>query len=324
MHLTDHAFIGSASKIPVNPPCPVLSFSPVVLSIADRQVDLQVRVSAPATGTSLPIVLFSHGHGQSNYLSSLEGYAPICDFWAGHGFVVIQPTHLTSRSLGIPINSSNIRDIYLDSRARDMSRIIDHLDDIEATVPLLKGRLDKSKIAVAGHSMGARTASALLGATNTDPRDSTVSDLGDSRIKAGVIIGGSGKGGADLNEAGRNRTPYHGPDFSQMHTPTLVVWGDDDAGSHFTSRGPNWHKDSYTLAPEPKDAFMVRGGKHGFGGISGWDAGEVDDPSPERLAAVLRVTWAWLRSQLHSGDRAWEEACEALKGLEGLGMIESK
>jgi predicted dienelactone hydrolase len=31
--------------------------------------------------------VFSHGFG-----SSLDGYGPLADFWAAHGFVVIQPS----------------------------------------------------------------------------------------------------------------------------------------------------------------------------------------------------------------------------------------
>jgi len=50
----------------------VLSVSPVVLPAPGRVVDLEVRVSAPVTGGGLPVVLLSHGHGNSNNLSSLR------------------------------------------------------------------------------------------------------------------------------------------------------------------------------------------------------------------------------------------------------------
>lgn len=80
---------------------PVLSVSPVVLPAPGRAVDLQVRVSAPVTGSDLPVILLSHGQGYSNHLSSLNGYAPLANFWAAHGFVVIQPTHLSSRTLSL-------------------------------------------------------------------------------------------------------------------------------------------------------------------------------------------------------------------------------
>src|SRR5882757_6541432 len=96
-------------------PTPVLSVAPVVIPAPGRAVDLEVRVSAPATrtgtatgtgsrtgtgtGSDLPVILLSHGHGYSNHLSSLNGYAPLATYWAARGFVVIQPTHLSSRTL---------------------------------------------------------------------------------------------------------------------------------------------------------------------------------------------------------------------------------
>ncbi len=89
----------ASAPVPTSAPTPVLSVGPVVLPAPGRPVDLQIRVSAPmapATGDSLPVLLLSHGQGYSNHLSSLNGYAPLANFWAAHGFAVIQPTHLSS------------------------------------------------------------------------------------------------------------------------------------------------------------------------------------------------------------------------------------
>ncbi len=73
----------------VGAPTPVVSVSPVTLPAPGRAVDLQVRVSAPVSGEGVPVILLSHGQGRSHHLSSLNGYAPLADFWAAHGFVVI-------------------------------------------------------------------------------------------------------------------------------------------------------------------------------------------------------------------------------------------
>jgi predicted dienelactone hydrolase len=70
---------GSAGTEAASAPAPVVSFTPVVLSAPSRGVDLSLRVSAPATGHSLPIIVFSHGNGQSMY-----GYGPLAHCWAAH------------------------------------------------------------------------------------------------------------------------------------------------------------------------------------------------------------------------------------------------
>lgn len=324
MIFPNHALIGSAAKIPTSPPTPVLSFSPVVIRCPNRRVDLQLRVSVPSTGDALPIILLSHGHGRSNWLSSHEGYGPLADFWAGHGFAVLQPTHLSSKTLDIALDGQNIRELFLDSRANDMTIILDNLDVIENTVPLLKGRLDRAKVAVAGHSLGGITSSILLGATNIDPRNGFKTDLFEKRITAGIVIGGTGNGGSDLSESGTKMLPFYDMDFTTMKTPALVVWGDEDVGPHLTNRGADWHADPYGLSPAPKDSLSIKGGKHGFGGISGWDAGETLDESPERLAVVQRMTLAYLKSQFYEGDESWGEASKVLKGFEELGSAESK
>ncbi|WP_263385489.1 alpha/beta hydrolase family protein, partial [Granulicella arctica] len=159
--LQDHALIGEAGKIPVSPSTPVVSVSPITLSVPGRLVDLQVRVSAPTSGRDLPIILLSHGQGRSNHLSSLNGYGPVVNFWAAHGFVVIQPTHLSSKSLGLPPETRGAP-LFWRSRVEDMMHILDRLDQIEAAVPDIAGRLDIGRVAVVGHSMGGHTAGMLL------------------------------------------------------------------------------------------------------------------------------------------------------------------
>ncbi|OTA99421.1 hypothetical protein M426DRAFT_325134 [Hypoxylon sp. CI-4A] len=322
MATRDHVLIGAAKNIPVNSPTQIYSFGPIVLPYPERPVDLELKVVAPAIGDALPIIILSHGQGMSNWLNSLNGYAPLAEFWAAHGFVVIQPTHLSSRSL--QLDAPKGKEYYWQDRAQDITRVIDQLDTIEAAVPVLKGRLDKAKIAVAGHSLGAATTSLVLGLKNIDPRDGSTYFNPEKRVKAGVILTGTGNGGADLSDFGKGMVPFYGPDFSEMHTPALVVCGEEDVSPHLTTRGADWHADAYSLAPGPKDLVWVKGAKHGLGGISGWDAGETQDESPERLGAVQRLTWAYLRSALYPGDTAWDDAVEALKQNAELGSVESK
>ncbi|MFJ9097774.1 alpha/beta hydrolase family protein [Streptomyces sp. NPDC102405] len=304
-------------------PAPVLSYSPVVLSVPGRPVDLQVRVSAPETGTDLPVILLSHGQGPSNNLSSLNGYAPLVNFWAAHGFVVIQPTHLTSRTLSHQVADAPGAPFFWRSRSEDMSHILDRLDEIEKAVPLLAGRIGHTKVAVAGHSFGGFTSSLLLGALVTD--DGEEVSLLEPRIKAGVLLAAPGRGDV-INGPMADALPvFRTIDFSTMTTPALVVVGDEDDSRHFTDMGPDWHADPYTLAPGPKALLTLFGAGHALGGIPGYDVAETTDESPERVAAVGRLTSAYLRSRLHPGDNAWQTAREALtSGLDPVGRVEAK
>ncbi|MGI5352024.1 alpha/beta hydrolase family protein [Streptomyces sp. CA-250714] len=306
-------------------PAPVLSVSPVVLPAPGRAVDLEVRVSAPVTGGDLPVILLSHGQGFSNHLSSLNGYAPLANFWAAHGFVVIQPTHLSSRTLSLAPDTPGAP-MYWRSRAEDMTRILDQFDVIEAAVPQLVGRLDRSKVAVAGHSMGGHTASLLLGARLIDPDDGAEVNLTEPRIKAGVLLAAPGRGGDALTESvAENFAFLLTTDFSTMTTPALVVAGDKDISDHLTVRGPDWHADPYVLSPGPKSLLTLFGAEHGLGGVSGYDVAETTDENPVRVSAVQRLTWAYLRTELCPGDSAWQAARDALTSSpDPLGRIESK
>ncbi|AXK33881.1 alpha/beta fold hydrolase [Streptomyces armeniacus] len=307
-------------------PAPVLSVAPVLLPAPGRAVDLEIRVSAPVTGNDLPVLLLSHGQGYSHHLSSLNGYAPLADFWAAHGFVVIQPTHLSSRTLTLDPADDPEAPLYWRSRAQDMTRVLDRLDEVEAAVPQLAGRLDRGRVAVAGHSMGGHTASLLLGTRLTDPHDGTEVDLAEPRITAGVLLAAPGRGGDALSEfAAENIPAFLTTDFSTMTTPALVVAGDKDTSGHLTVNGPDWHADPYTLAPGPKTLLTLFDAEHGLGGISGYDVAETTDENPARVSAVQRLTWAYLRTRLYPGDPAWQTVSAALTaGPDAVGRVDAK
>ena len=306
--------INQARHIPVNEATTTISISPVTLPAPDRGIPLEMRITAPAAGGDLPIILLSHGAGPSLYISSKDGYGPLVNFYAEHGFAVIQPTHVSSRVSGLGPDAPGAP-LFWRSRANDMKLILDRLDEIEHLVPLIAGRLDRSRIAVVGHSMGGQTAGMLLGARLTDPKDEAATDVSmiEPRISAGVLLAAPGKGGDSLSEFVRENYSALNPDFSHMTTRTLVVAGDADVNPHLTTRGADWHADPYHLSPGSDCLLTLHGAKHGLGGIAGYDAKETDDEDPDRLAVTQRMSWAYLRSALYADDPAWPEACKALK-----------
>ncbi|MFF0525354.1 alpha/beta hydrolase family protein [Actinomadura nitritigenes] len=304
-------------------PVPVVSVKPVVLpppgpGADPRREDLRVRVSAPATGDALPIIVFSHGFG-----SSLEGYGPLTDYWAARGFVVIQPTHLDSRTVALPEDDPRTPRIWR-FRVEDLKRVLDHLDVLEAAVPGLAGRLDRDRVAAAGHSFGGQTAGNLLGLRVLDPVTGEGEDLSDPRVKAGVLLATAGRGGADLTPFAAEHYPFMNPTFAHMTTPALVVMGERD-DLPLTVRGPDWTADPYHLSPGGKSLLTVYGAEHSLGGIPGYEARETTDEDPERLGLVQRLTLAYLRHALGIDDSGWTAACrELLEDDDPLGRVESK
>jgi len=305
--------VEDALFIPVDARRQTLSINSVVLDVPGRQIPLEIRITAPVEGDDLPVILFSHGHGPSFYLPSKDGYAPLANFYAERGLVVIQPTHLNSKVAGLPAGAPG-GPLFWRSRVEDMRAIIDKLEDIEAAFPAIKGRLDRNRIAVVGHSMGGQTAGMLLGARLTDPTDPEAQDvdLKDERIKAGIMLTAPGNGGEALSEMAATNYPFFNPDFSTLTTRTLVVVGEKDYSAHLTVKGPAWHADAFHDSPGANCLMTVLGAEHGLGGISGYDAKETQDESPERLEVVLRMTWAYLRSALRDGDGSWDVARQAL------------
>lgn len=193
---------------PVGPACPAISFGPFFLNRPDRPVPMEIKVTAPAEGAECPVLLFSHGHGSSNYLSSVRGYEPLVEFWAMHGFIVVQVTHLDSVTLALDPTGPEGATFWR-SRAENITALIDRLDQIEAMVPGLSGRMDGTRIAVAGHSLGGQTVLLLGGARMRDPRSGAVIDLTEPRLGAAIAIAPPGNG-ADLAEWARQRYPELG------------------------------------------------------------------------------------------------------------------
>lgn len=273
----------------------IVSVKPVHLS------DLPVRISAPVDGHDLPVIVFSHGFG-----SSLEGYGPLTDFWAGAGFVVVQPTHLDSRTVGLPADDPRTPDIWR-HRVADLVRVLDGLGTLEKAVPGLAGRVDADRVAVAGHSFGGQTAGLLLG-ERLLPWDE---DLSDPRVRAGVLLAAAGRGGDDLTPFATENFPFLNPDFAHLTAPALVVAGDAD-DSPLSTRGPDWMTDAFHLSPGRKSLLTVFGGEHSLGGIPGYEAKETTDEDPGRVALIQQVTTAFLRSELEGA--AWPPVVDGRLG----------
>jgi dienelactone hydrolase len=296
---------------------PVVSVGPVALTAPGRALPLDVRVSAPVTGAILPIVLFSHGYGWS-----FDAYAPLVAFWASRGFIVIQPTHLDSRRTGIGMDDDRFPAIWTE-RIADLTRILDQLGTIVSAIPGLASRIDRSSISAVGHSWGAQTVQALLGARVVDAHGDIGVDMSDGRIAAGILLSATGIGGDELRPFAQQHFAFMNPSFAELTTPTLVVAGDHDQ-SPMSSRGPDWFTDAYTFSPGATDLVTLFGAEHALGGVAGYGVAETTDENPERVAVLQRLSTAYLRSALFPTDDSWTRARATLNdSADPIGRVDS-
>lgn len=311
--------IEPAANTVTGPATAIISVRPVVLEAPDRGTDLQLRVSAPVNGQDLPVVLFSHGLG-----FSMDAYGPIVDFWAAHGFVVIQPTHLDSVALGLAPDDPRGPNVWR-YRIEDLRRVLDELGTIEASVPGLRARLDYGRIAATGHSYGATSASALLGARVLAPGGDPEEDFTDSRVMAGVLLCLAGLAGNELTPLATQMFSFMSPKFDHMNTPALIGAGDADQ-SMLSTRGPDWWRDGYQLSPGEKSLLTLAGAEHGLGGIHAYGTiPQSPAENPATVALVQQVTTAYLRSVLKVDEASYPTVRDALAfDAAPIGHLESK
>src|SRR5690242_3909289 len=75
-------------------PFPVGAIPSATLHDAQRNKDLTMAIEYPTRGGPYPVIVFSHGYG-----SSSEGYVALTEYWTGHGYVVIKPSHADANAL---------------------------------------------------------------------------------------------------------------------------------------------------------------------------------------------------------------------------------
>ncbi|MFJ4667550.1 alpha/beta hydrolase family protein [Kitasatospora purpeofusca] len=275
----------------------IVSVKPIAVPAPGRSVELQVKVTAPLAGRDLPVLVFSHGNAWS-----LDGYEPLVDRWAAAGFVVVQPTHLDSRRNGIGWDDPRFADIWR-VRIAELHAVLDNLGDILLGAGGLEARTDRGRVAVVGHSWGAQTAGAVLGARVLDADGVPGEDFSHPAVAAGALIAATGTGDT-LTPFAVEHLPFMRPDYSTMTVPTLVVAGGKDR-SRLSTRGPDWFTDAYHLAPSPKSLLAVAEGEHTMGGVAGEAVAETTDEDPARVALVADAISAYLLDALKVDGTAW-------------------
>jgi predicted dienelactone hydrolase len=102
-------------------------------------------------------------------------------------------------------------------RVKDITSILDALDQLERQVPPVKGKLDRGAIAVAGHSFGAFVAQCHGGVRTLV--DGKLTSLADSRVKCVVPISAQGES---------ENFGLTAESWAEAHTPALHITGTRD------------------------------------------------------------------------------------------------
>ncbi|MCX5505756.1 alpha/beta fold hydrolase (plasmid) [Streptomyces sp. NBC_00053] len=294
----------------------IVAVKPIAVPAPDRGIDLQVKVTAPLSGQNLPVIVFSHGNAWS-----LDGYEPLVDRWAAAGFVVVQPTHLDSRRNGLGWDDPRFATVWR-VRIADLHAVLDGLDDILLQAGGLETRVDRGRTAIVGHSWGAQTVGALLGARVLDADGIPGEDFSHSAVAAGALIAATGTGDT-LTPFAAEHLPFMRPDYSTMTTPALVVAGGKDR-SQLSTRGPEWFTDAYRLSPSPKSLLTIAEGEHTLGGIAGEMVAETTDEDPARVALVADAVSAYLLDALKLNSAAWTALDNATEAGDSTWSISSK
>jgi predicted dienelactone hydrolase len=214
---------------------------------AARGKDVVFTVEYPTRPGSYPLILFSHGFGATR-----QAYVGLSSHWASQGYVVIKPAHSDSGK----VQAGAAADAWRDqapadwrNRVSDVTAVIDGLDRIEESYPELKGKIDRAKIGVAGHSYGAFTAM-LLGGAKTYPGAVSYAD---PRVKAVVV----------MSPQGPSETfGLTNDSFGEMRGPALFMTGTLDRGLA-DNETPEWRRQAFELAPAgDKWLVVIEGARH--------------------------------------------------------------
>lgn len=258
-----------------------------------RDRNLGLKVFHPVGGeVPLPVVLFSHGLGGSQW-----GYAYLGRYLAAHGYISIHCTHPGSDWLlwegkGFGAAMANLRKAQEDpaiwrERPRDLRFILDQFAVLTEQAPVLAGRLDASRIAVAGHSLGAYTALALAGLRPTLPEGQV--DLADTRPRAFVAMSPQGSGGFQQPGA-----------WAGINRPVLLLSGTEDEQPFGGSgHGLAWRMQAWNGIPEGVKSMLVLDGATHMAFAGG---GMGEKPDAAKMAAICQAVTAFLDARLGGGS----------------------
>ena len=252
--------------------------------------EMSLRIVYPDQGGPYPIIVFSHGT-----FSSSDKYDLVVEFWAERGYVVILPNHLDANYGIIPNKTEDMVHI-VNTRISDMSLVLDNLDEIEVQNPGLQGKLNRSKIIAAGHSIGTQVVLVNTGQRIRNPTNNYVTESSEERFMAAVMLSDPGKMALMPDDAWKGGL-----------TPTFLTTGPDDYGLMGDGRRvAEYQNEILTLPDEPtgdKYLLLNERGDHYFGGLIHRDVKKV--PDYDGLAVFNAASLAFMDAHTRDVESAW-------------------
>ena len=261
-------------------PFAVNEIAGLVVHDEKRNKDVRVRMFYPVIAGKYPVIVFSHGAGGSDTCCE-----SLTRHWATYGYITVQPVHDDSVVQRRSDGDENarfpqaVRDALKnptlwESRPRDISFILDSLAGLQKRVAGLSGKIDPSRVGVAGHSMGAYTAEAIGGAL-VDLPGHPGQNFFDPRAKAVLCLSPQGPGQFGLTAHS----------FANVSLPFMGVTGSRDNLEPLTNAA--WHKIPFERSqPGDKYELFIQGASH----MSFVSAETVNSARSSQAAAVLGYT----------------------------------
>jgi predicted dienelactone hydrolase len=261
-------------------PLAVNEVAGLLLHDEKRNKDVRVRIFYPVIAGKYPVIIFSHGAGGSDTCCEA-----LTRHWATYGYITLQPIHEDSVVQRHSSGDENARfpqairealknPALWESRPRDISFLLDSLAGLQKRVAGLNGKIDTSRIGVAGHSIGAYTAEATGGAL-VDLPDRPGQNFSDARAKAILCLSPQGPGQFGLTAHS----------FSNVSLPFMGITGSLDNSGPLANAA--WHKIPFERSqPGDKYEVFIQGASH----MSFVTADTVDSARSSQAAAILGYT----------------------------------
>jgi predicted dienelactone hydrolase len=283
---------------------PVGSIPSATLHDAQRNRDLSMAIEYPTRGGPYPVIVFSHGYGSTSegYIGLTEywvgrGYVVIKPSHADAGALrkiiterraqrraeiekaraagTVSKRQAEKQASEIRVDDDLAEAIWAsqtpadwENRVRDIKLILDSFGMLQQKYPELQGKMDTSRIGVAGHSYGAFTTMLLTGATTSKLNSS----LADPRIKAAIAMSPQGIG---------DQYALTPDSWANVKLPIMYMTGSLDRGI-VNHDDPAWRHDPFQYSPAGNKYFIsFEGARHitFAGGLGMFEEIQMTGPS---------------------------------------------